>query len=458
MIADEDKRVVILTPHSPEPTNAGHHEEEGACFATDLLSATDLDFGGRYSSGDYSIRSSTDSDEAVLTQEREEIANDCEAADYLLELNQANKENNLPETTISDQEEVRVTKRAAASENLRRLRVHPTPRRKPLRRPKPETIARIAETDKANREKQESEYYKLSLPSSTLRVNSKTGKGYWVGAHDLTSPSDTPRGSPKSRLEGNKPNSTGNADADNWEDIYDNYYSHRIDQAEPNTANNIPIDQPENPDSQAAESSETTGRYDQFEDRYPLGALERHRPSNDRNCLRAGSNIVEPPINDYRPDRNENRHIGYPCDQQSVGPYHTRNPGDTDIDQSSHHRRASYPRSLASQVHPHRQSPVISRRRYTRRVQDDSWCPPRLRQPSPYNLGEYRRRHEHSSPNSVHLSVQYRSPKYRLESRLNSVNVEVEDIRQELRNLQSSERRQRQSYRESERQRRGFRW
>ena len=333
--ASSDRRVVVLGADatlSPEsPTHAPHRIET-------LLSPSDLDYGSRFSGAEYNLNGSSESDELNIIHDQE-LA-DCEEAEYLLEQSTVNKENEGPPTTswlsISPDNSAR-TGPTYLPQML------PRTGRRQLRRPKQETIDKVCGTKHPNQDGASGECYRLSLPRNELRINPSTSRGYWLGAKDTNR-----RETEAERAASDNFNSTGNTEPENWEALYDSFYSHPSETPKEDTDDNAFPDQ-------FLSSGEASA-----------SSIERVDSSRNRNALRAGTYIAENLSDRYRADDHRNRHYGYPCDIQRYGPYKNSLP----YSRSARPRSPNYPRQLATQVSRPRQPP-ITRRRYARRIQDD---------------------------------------------------------------------------------------
>ena len=164
--------------HDTNSSSAQQQQPLAPTHPGSLLSADDLDYGGNWSGREYSLHTSTSSDEANIHLAQEEAL--CEEVEYYLELEKQNADTQerssgsperAPNNNITPEEPPR-------SRSQRKVFTAPKPARKPLRRPKPETIAKL------NACSPNSEYIYLPLSDSVLQINSRTGKGYWVGTDE----------------------------------------------------------------------------------------------------------------------------------------------------------------------------------------------------------------------------------------------------------------------------------
>ena len=137
-LAVEDKRVVVAdtdllaTEEVPTVDHLTRHHSTHPC---ELLSADDLDHGGRFSGCDFSLGTSSDSQEAYVQREQETAL--CEEVEFYLEQQQLNKENRVQPRVKSPVHIPRANQPPAPStykEDFHPPR--PAQFRKPLRRPK----------------------------------------------------------------------------------------------------------------------------------------------------------------------------------------------------------------------------------------------------------------------------------------------------------------------------------
>ena len=397
ILSNPDHIIEHEPPESPPPEN-------NTSNGSDILSAHDLDVGGRYSDNNLSVSFSSASDESAA--ERANLDTLCEEADLLLEQGATGKENREPSPLPT-----RVTR----SQSKRgQILVRPTPR-KPLRRPKPETLAKLEADD---RKPSQSEYEHSNDYQSVHSPSHTEGKGRWLSAAEIDS-----QGASEVNTGDNSAtqNISQFAPGANWEHLYEQFYSHpRTTRSGRHYRAVTPPERFRNNPPEREHELTCPQNYDQQLDfRGPASSsaaiqTDHSRGDSSRNVLRAGSYIV------HRPQRQQ--HQIPPADR-------CRPPSDT---HPLSERRDNHPGRHRSPQQPTRAPP---RRRSNRIQDDDTWCSHNSSSSNESVLGRYRRMHEQSSPDNVHLSVQYISPGKRLEDRIDSVCNEVYALRREVRDL-----------------------
>ena len=211
---NEQLFLFVVVDNLPAGEDIEHHEVHDPSHPANLLSADDLDYGGRWSSKGHS---STDSDETNLLRVQEEAL--CEEVEYYLELENRDPSHHSNDASAPTQPEKEESPKRCERQVFRQ----PGTARKPLRRPHPDTIARLNSQQQPRREHPKSEYIHLPLPDNVLQINPDTGKGYWLGCQDSAAefpPND------KHLTNRDLYNSTGNSASDRWGSNPDSVYSH----------------------------------------------------------------------------------------------------------------------------------------------------------------------------------------------------------------------------------------
>ena len=173
--------------------------------------------------------------------------------------------------------------------------------------------------------------------------------------------------------------------------------------------------------------------------RDPLHRNEQYQSSDNISCSssdRARQEASQAPVlsesnstrhNPYQSLECPNRRYGHPADRRHATHQRRRH---TTPDRNHQRRHADYDKSSSQQASRASHQPTPRRR--GRRIQDDfCWAPRGNQQPSTF--AQYRWAHQNTSPDSIHLRYQYRSPGQRFEDRINAVCVEVTDLWKELR-------------------------
>ena len=152
----------------------------------------------------------SDSENESIERERERIA--CEVAEFLLEQNKNTGKPSTPEVTLNLPPPVQPTQRPSILSQIRRKS------RKPLRRPKPETIAKLnAPVYRQPKIEQENI---PDPPSHYQKPEHSLASGYWLP------PQSTPTASKSSDLDPSWGNHDKGSKPNTWESIYDTFYSH----------------------------------------------------------------------------------------------------------------------------------------------------------------------------------------------------------------------------------------
>ena len=367
---------------------------------------------------DLSFNPGSDTEEEEIQRLIEEA--DCEEAELLLEQSKENEQSTSP--IPATQIRVRDIQASTHSVNPSQVCSIPPSTRRQLRRPRPETIELLDRSANIDHSQ---------ITQATQESATERGDGYWLSSTEVEQSN----------------NSIQWESENNWEAIYDTFYSHPIDNGDSDSPPGA---------SYSPSSYLTSGDLSEY-------STEHSRGSSDRNILRAGSAIYEPPVPNFRVENGRDSIPNTRQTDYTRRPQHSSagyggypipivpTPEPTQLRRRSQHtRRSGSP--YGSEFH----RPTARRR--TRRIQDDSWVSLRDNGPGESVLAQYRRAHENTSPNNIHLSVRYRSPGYRMESRLNACSTEIEQLRSELRELRSTDSLTNGSNRNTRRQRTQYRW
>ena len=364
--------------------------------------------GGRYADNNLSLSFSSASDQSLA--ERANLESLCEEAELLLEQDSVNKENRDPSPPP--------TRETKPPTHRGRILVKPTPR-KPLRRPKPETIVKLEAADNKHHQR---EYEQSTSCTTDINPVHQEGKGRWLAAADFESQGAT-CAAPREHLY--NPSQSQFAPGANWEHSYDQVYTH------PHVSHPDSVQQTQSISDRPRPTPLNTDRSRPRPHDYepPLNlygqpsasaaiATDHSRGDSSGNVLRAGSYIVNRPHFDHHRQPEAEGCRPHSDSQRLVD------------------RRRHYSEPHRSPQH-HSYAPHPPRRRGgCRRIQDDdSWNSQQSSSSGESVLGRYRRIHEQTSPDNLHLSVRYVSPRKRLEDRIDSVCNEVDALRREVRDL-----------------------
>ena len=282
---------------------------------------------------------------------------------------------------------------------------------KRLRRPKPETILKLSQQAAAR-----------SSQACADNIET-TNDRHWLAENDREH-----YRAPLVDRHAQSYNSTGNTDSDNRGRVNDSWYGEQI--------------------TKTCKNEHYWGNISDY-------STDQSRDSSNPNCLRAGpSYIAHNPARDfYRPNEHLNRFTatGLPRHQRrSTYPQQVNNVYPPTSEAATQHPRAPLrtPERQPSQLTYGQQVRAANRRRL--RIQDDYWQAAHSKKDC-YTYGHYRRDHI-NSPNNIHTSVTYISPrrhcessaayispKTRIENRINAISSELEDLRLELRALRNTE-------------------
>ena len=403
----DDRRLFVIVDNLPAGTDSEQHEVHDPTHPANLLSADDLDYGGRWSSKGHS---SSDSDETNLLRVQEEAL--CEEVEYYLELEKQNSENRDPlHRSFDEGTHIQPVKEEPPTHREHQVLKPPRSARKPLRRPHPETIARLNSQHQARNEHPTSEYINLSLPDNVLQINPDTGKGYWLGNQDSA---PEPPSSEKHLANRDLYNSTGNSASDRWGSNTDSLYSRS--------------------DNNTSAYRESHARSDSNRSLDNLSYNSSDRAGSGYNSQCEGACANDNYYYNYRePDRSVKPYTPSQDNQRWSQPGGRRRQPQVPERHPQRRRSAPVTSHPSAPIQPSNAQPTPARRR-GRRVQEDYLLAPSGRQGA-YTYGDYRWAHQNTSPNSIHLRYQYISPTKRIEDRVEAVCKEVADIKKDLRDV-----------------------